>query len=465
MSMGGGGGKQSTTQTTVQELSPEQRELLKPVIPIAQDFVKNPPKQYEGSAITPFNPLQQQAQNMTLQAAQNIGGVTGQIPGQVQGAVGGLGGNAQQATQAAGGVQQQLDPLMAFSAGQAGQTAGQVQQGIQQGNAQTAGGLNFLTSGAVLSPDNNPYLQQAVDAASRPAIRQFQNQILPQIATDAISAGGFGGTRQGIAEGLAAQGLQQQLGDISANMFSNAYGQGLGAMNQGLNTSVSQNANNLNALVQSGQLTQQAANQIMQAQLGGFGAQNSFMNTAQGGLGAQIQGLSQLPGIMQSTLLPAQLTASVGEQQQAMQQALLSEQVQKFVNEQLIPFSAAQDVAALAFGMPAGTSRTNATSTGGGGAGVGGMQLASAGMSMLPLMLGKSDRRTKFNIAAVGRLSDGLVIYEFSYYEDISRQRHTGLMADEVQELYPEAVEAIDDILHVHYDKVPTWKELIECLA
>lgn len=460
----GGGGKSTTTQTTVQELSPEQRELLKPVIPVAKEFVANPPKQYEGSAIAPFNPLQQQAQQMTLQAAQNIGQATAPIPGQVQQTVGNLGANAGAAQQAAGGVMEQLNPSMAFSAGAAGQTAGQVQQGIQQGQAQTQPGLNFLTSGQVLDPNNNQYLQQAVDAASRPAIRQFQNVILPGIASDAISAGGFGGTRQGIAEGLAAQGLQQQLGDISANMFSNAYGQGLSAMNQGLNSSIQQTSNNLNAMVNSGQLTQQAANQIMQAQLGGFGAQNSFMNTAQSGLGAQIQGLSQLPGILQSTLLPTQLTASVGEQQQAMQQALLSEQVQKFVNEQLIPFAAAQDVAALAFGVPAGTSRTNASSTGGGGGGISGMQMASAGASLLPLMLGKSQRSEKQNIVPIGALPDGLVIYNFEY-KDQPGLTYTGLMADEVREIYPTAVENLSGIDHVDYSKVPSWKELIECLA
>ena len=455
--MGSSGGGTST-QTTVQELSPEQRELLAPVIPVAKDFIKNPPKQYQGSGIAGFDPLQQQAQQMTLQAANNIGQVTSGIPGQVQNAIGGMGGTANQAGNMAGGVQQALNPMMSFSAGQAGNTAGQIQGQMNQGNAQTAGGLNFLTGGGALGP--NPYLQQAIDAASRPAIRQFENSILPNIASDAITAGGFGGTRQGIAEGLAAQGLQQQLGDIAANMSSQGYSQGLNAMQSGLNTAVNQNSNNMNALLGSGQLTQQAANQIMQAQLGGYGAQNQFLNTAQQGYQGQMQGLNQLPGIMQSTLLPAQLTASVGEQNQAMNQAKLSEQVQKYVNEQLIPFSAAQDVAALAFGVPAGTSRTTATSSGGGG--FGGMQMAQAGASMLPLLLGKSDRRSKENIIQIGVAGD-LPIYEFSYLGE--SEIHIGLMADEVQEAHPEAIETLDGFDHVWYSKVPEWKELTECLA
>ena len=49
----------------------------------------------------------------------------------------------------------------------------------------------------------------------------FQNQIMPGIQSDAIAAGGFGGGRQGVAEGVAAGQLgnayAQGLGDITAN--------------------------------------------------------------------------------------------------------------------------------------------------------------------------------------------------------------------------------------------------------
>lgn len=457
--MSGGGG--THTQTTTQELSPEQRELLKPVIPIAKDFLASPPKQYEGSGIVGFNPLQQQAQQMTLGAAGQIGQGTQQAIGGVQQGAAGLGQTVGQAQNQSSNVFPTLNPTFNYAAGAANQTGQQVQQQMQQGQQATAPGLGFLTGGGALNVNSNPYLQQAIEAASRPAIRQFENVILPGISQDAISAGGFGGTRQQIAQGLAAQGLQQQLGDTAANIASQGYGQGLNAMTQGLNTQVAQQGQNLQAMINSGQLTQQAANQIMQGQIAGFGAQNAANQTAQQGISGQIAANQSLPQMLQNMLMPAQLTSAVGEQQQAMEQAKLTETIQKFVNEQMIPFAAAQDVAALAFGMPGGSSKT--TSSGGGGGGAmpwiqGGLGM----MSMLPMLFGLSDRRLKDNIRRVGELSDGLPVYRYNFkqapdYEQI------GLMADEVMEKYPFAVlEMPNGVKTVRYDLVPTW-EGAEC--
>src|SRR5215510_9500218 len=130
------GGGRSTT-TTTQELSKEQRALLEPVIPIAQAFLANPPKPYPGSTIQGFDPLQQQAQQMTLNAAGMMQPTVNRLPGQIQ--------------------------------------------GMQQGYAGMQKGLNFLTSGDVLKASSNPYLQSAIKAASRPTVDMFREQILPDI--------------------------------------------------------------------------------------------------------------------------------------------------------------------------------------------------------------------------------------------------------------------------------------------
>ena len=98
--------------------------------------------------------------------------------------------------------------------------------------AQGAG--QFLTDPGLLSPESNPYLAQTAQAAGRPIMQALTEQILPNIRGGAIGAGQFGGSRQGIAEGIASRGALQQLGDISSNIFSQAYGQGLGALGQGL---------------------------------------------------------------------------------------------------------------------------------------------------------------------------------------------------------------------------------------
>ncbi len=254
---GGSGGGESRTVTT-QELSPEQQQLLSLVIPEARKFVQNPPQQFPGSAIAPFTPNQLGAQQGALSQA--------------------FGGNV----------------------GQVSDAAAQAQQ---------------FALGPVLFPESNPALRAATDAAIRPITEQFTQSVLPNIRQGAITAGGFGGSRQGIAEGAASQAFARQVGDTSAQIQSEAFGQGLDLFGRAL-----------------------------------FAA----------------------PGTAQLGLLPAQIQEAVGIQQQQMQQRLLSEEAQRFVNAQLIPFAAAQDVAGLAFGFPGGQATSTTSSSGAAGGGFGG---------------------------------------------------------------------------------------------
>lgn len=75
---------------------------------------------------------------------------------------------------------------------------------------------------------NNPYLRSAMDAATRPLIDNFTNAggVLSNLRNGAVEAGGYGGSRQGIAEGLAARSLAQKVGDVQAAMASDAYNKG-----------------------------------------------------------------------------------------------------------------------------------------------------------------------------------------------------------------------------------------------
>lgn len=257
---GGGGQPQTSTTSTTQQLSEEQRRLISLVIPTAEQFIQQPPELFPGSTIAPPDPAQLEAQERTL------------------------------ALGAAGG------PLEAF------------------GNQATMASQFLL--GPVLFPESNPALRAATDAAIRPLTENFQNVVLPGIRGEAITAGGFGGSRQGIAEGLAAQGLTRQIGDVSATIQANAFQQSLDAMTRTL-----------------------------------FAAPET----------------AKLP------LLPVALTEAVGAQRQMTEQALLSEEAQRFISEQLIPFSTAQDVAALAFGLPG--ERVSSTTSFGGGGGGGGLSV------------------------------------------------------------------------------------------
>ncbi len=292
MSSGGGGGGESRTVTT-QELSPEQQELLSLVIPEARKFVQKPPQQFPGSAIAPFTPNQLGAQQGALSQA--------------------FGGNV----------------------GQVSDAAAQAQQ---------------FALGPVLFPESNPALRAATDAAIRPITEQFTQSVLPNIRQGAITAGGFGGSRQGIAEGAASQAFLRQVGDTSAQIQSEAFGQGLDLFGRSL-----------------------------------FAA----------------------PGTAQLALLPTQLQEAVGIQQQQQQQNLLTEQAQKFVNKQLIPFAAAQDVAGLAFGFGGGTatSTTTGAQAGGGiGSSITGALSGAAGGAALAGMMSLSNPATAA-LAGLGALA------------------------------------------------------------
>jgi hypothetical protein len=63
-----------------------------------------------------------------------------------------------------------------------------------------------------------------------------------------------------------------------------------------------------------------------------------------------------------------------------------------------------------------------------------------------------SDQRLKKNVNRIGTRKDGLSVYEFDYIWGGARQ--IGLMAQEVQAVYPDAVSEIDGFLAVDYSKV-----------
>lgn len=69
----------------------------------------------------------------------------------------------------------------------------------------------------------NPYIQDQANAITQQYNNNLQNNILPSINSGAMMAGGFGGSRQGVAQGLAIGQSQQGLGNSLANLYGNAY--------------------------------------------------------------------------------------------------------------------------------------------------------------------------------------------------------------------------------------------------
>jgi hypothetical protein len=145
--------------------------------------------------------------------------------------------------------------------------------------------LTDVTQGKYLTPDSNPYLKGMYEAASRPMIEQFNTQIAPGIAAQFSGSGRYGAPSQAFVGNQAAGRLADTLGDMSSNLYGQAYSQERG-FQQGA-------ANDLNNITQQDYARQQNA----ASGLGNLGAQEAAIR-AQGasglaGMAGQNAGLIQ----------------------------------------------------------------------------------------------------------------------------------------------------------------------------
>lgn len=121
----------------------------------------------------------------------------------------------------------------------------------------------------------NPYLQDQAGQISRGLTQNLNENIMPGINSGAMLAGGFGGSRHGIAQGLGIGRTQQAIGDAQTNLYSTAY--------------------NTDQQIASQQAMQQAQ---LAAQERMFGAQNQTQrDLGFGGLSNQRYGMDQTYGL------------------------------------------------------------------------------------------------------------------------------------------------------------------------
>ena len=183
---------------------------------------------------------------------------------------------------------------------QAGQANVLGQAGNMANTVGTAAGTNqYLSSGAFLDPGSNPYVQNAVQAATAPIYQDLSQRTLPgQQATGAAGSGvNYGGSREGIQEGLDVQGAQRAAGQAGANIMNTALGQGLTATNQAI---------------------------------------------------------AQAPTTAGSLALPGATQSAVGDVQQAQNQQVLNANNQAAWFQQMLPLLKAQELTAGAAGLPGG---------------------------------------------------------------------------------------------------------------
>jgi hypothetical protein len=177
-----GGGTQQQQNTTTQQLTPEQQQLMQAATGNYMQFgASNPTMPTGDQAVAPFTPSQVAGQQQVL-------GSTGKMENVV-------------------------------------------------GTA--AGTNNLLSSGAFLDPASNPVVQNAVKGATDPIFQNLAESTLPTMEANASTGAGgmsanFGGSKQGIEEGLATQGAQRAAGAAGANIMNTALGQGLQATGQAI---------------------------------------------------------------------------------------------------------------------------------------------------------------------------------------------------------------------------------------
>jgi hypothetical protein len=281
----------------------------------------------------------------------------------------------------------------------------------------------------------NPYL---IDQAK--SIMEMQNQNLHEgafmnIRDQSMMNGGYGGDRQGIAEGVAIRGADMNTRSALANLFGGAYenqaGRDLSRYQGDQSNATNRFGITTGAQTAAMNLQGQQAMANAQLQAGQENNRNSFY-TAQRGQDFEQQRLAaQLYGQGQQGMLSGygQLGGIYDQNYQAPWQ-----QLSQFAN-----------LAAPLSGGSASTT-TGGGPSGGQQAAVIAAQLAAAYFSGGTSLMAGSDPSMKKNVKRVGTTNDALGIYDFEYKKEYENDpfnspgKKRGLMADEVEAKYPHAV-------------------------
>jgi hypothetical protein len=187
------------------------------------------------------------------------------------------------AGQAAG--QQGYDQAQGNLASQ-GSMLGQAGQFNQ--NAMNAYGSPYMQGAQnTLNRMQNPGMDPMMGVYGRQVGQQFNEQIMPGLRGDAMVAGGYGGSRAGIAQGLAGARAGQQLQDFGAQLYGQNQDRALNAANMAgaLQGNIAQGYGQGAAM----------AGQIGQG-YGGMGTQ--ALQNAQFGMGIPWYNLQQFAGLL-----------------------------------------------------------------------------------------------------------------------------------------------------------------------
>lgn len=305
----------------------------------------------------------------------NTGGWSDEMQGLTDQYAGNIGAWAPQNTQLLSAAQSAIgggfDPTVTPTANVNAQMVNPTEAFSSMGAADPTSSLSRLLSGQADTTALNGYMDSAMGRMTD----NFQRSVMPSLRSGARLAGQYGSSRQGIAEGLAADGLTDSMSDLSANMYNNAF------------NTAQQNmygtANNLSGLALTN--AQANANRDLAGQQANAGI--NFQNNAQQ---MQLSG-QQLGNVTQGANL---LGAGMGLDNSAYQNALAAMQAPNAYNQNNLNNYA--NIISTGAGMGGTSSSSQSTPTtsnpfssmtGGGlaGAGIGSMMAAPGATGLAAL--------------------------------------------------------------------------------
>jgi len=225
-------------------------------------------------------------------------------------------------------------------------------QAAQIGPVQGVGPVGTLAE-ADIGQYMSPYTQQVIERGQADIARQ-REQAMNRLGAQASAAGAFGGSRQGVAEGVTMGEYGRMAGDFAAQQREKAYQQALGAaqydIGQQQQRAMQDASMRQQAALQQANLQQQAALANQQAALSGAGIQQAGA-AGLGALGQQLFG--QGMGVQQQIAQQAAF-------QRSLQQRLLDLQKQQFGQATGAPLSGLGAMSQIMAQTP--ISRTQTTS-------------------------------------------------------------------------------------------------------
>jgi hypothetical protein len=294
------------------------------------------------------------------------------------------------------------NPAFAYAQGAAGNLTN-----YQPGQV-NAGSL----AGTDLSSYMNPYTQNVINSGLQSLDVQRQ-QALNGIGDQAIKTGAFGGSRQGISEGITNAASSMQAGQLASNLMNQNFMQAQGAATNDINRNFQGQLANQQAGLQGAGLNLSAANS-----LGNLAAQgqNSFLQ----GTGAALAGQGAI---------------------QQQNQGQLDAQHQYYNEQQQFPLQQLQ-IPLQALGMtPYGSTTTSSTPTSGNSF-LSGIGALLGGFGSLAPFFGASDEQMKTDVQKMGKDPvSGLDLYAYRYKGDPkSYPKVVGPMAQDIEKKYPDQV-------------------------